>query len=70
MLDNYIIKEFTKKKYTYKWEVGVYYVWIGGNGEFRSKLRTVNHLLFDVNHYPEWNYDGSSTDQASGEYLW
>lgn len=48
-------------------KVGVYYVWIGGNGEFRSKLRTVNNLLFDVNHYPEWNYDGSSTDQASGE---
>ena len=47
-------------------KVGVYYVWIGGNGEFRSKLRTVNELLFDVNHYPEWNYDGSSTEQASG----
>ncbi len=48
-------------------KIGAYYVWIGGNGEFRSKLRTVNSLNYDVNHYPEWNYDGSSTDQASGE---
>ncbi len=37
------------------------YVWIGGNGELRSKARTlVNSKL------PEWNYDGSSTNQASG----
>ena len=48
-------------------KVGAYYIWLGGNGEFRSKLRTVNSLLFGIEHYPEWNYDGSSTDQASGE---
>jgi len=48
-------------------KTGAYYVWLGGNGEFRSKLRTVSSLLFNIEHYPEWNYDGSSTEQASGE---
>jgi len=48
-------------------KVGAYYVWIGGNGEFRSKLRTVDSLFHDISHFPEWNYDGSSTNQASGD---
>jgi len=39
------------------------YVWIGGNGELRSKAR----VLPDSN-LPEWNYDGSSTSQADGNY--
>jgi len=44
------------------------YVWLGGNGELRSKART---LLLDDNMklqdpLPEWNFDGSSTGQASG----
>jgi glutamine synthetase len=37
------------------------YIWLGGNGEFRSKVKVEEH------GYPitEWNYDGSSTGQAS-----
>lgn len=50
------------------------YVWIGGNGELRSKTRvlqvtdmylpdkSLNTLLI-----PAWNYDGSSTNQASSD---
>ena len=44
------------------------YVWIGGNNELRSKTKVIelnkNLILNDV---PEWNYDGSSTKQATGE---
>ena len=37
------------------------YIWLGGNGEFRSKVKVEEY------GYPitEWNYDGSSTGQAS-----
>jgi len=58
------------------------YIWIGGNNELRSKTRILEHVtIFDNNDYnnsqtgkidtskisfPDWNYDGSSTDQASG----
>jgi glutamine synthetase len=47
----------------------VEYVWIGGNEELRSKTRVLDIdenkdvLLDDI---PEWNYDGSSTEQAEG----
>ena len=37
------------------------YIWLGGGNELRSKTRT----LYSMN-IPEWNYDGSSTNQASG----
>ena len=47
------------------------YVWIGGDGELRSKARTLslnnNDTLKLHDHLPEWNYDGSSTKQASGK---
>lgn len=39
------------------------YVWIGGNGELRSKAKT---LSSKYEPFPEWNYDGSSTNQAPG----
>ena len=50
------------------------YIWIGGNNEMRSKTK-----VFDINNeeqlekimnpenLPIWNYDGSSTGQATGE---
>jgi glutamine synthetase len=45
------------------------YIWLGGTGELRSKARTL--VLNDdntlPNPLPEWNYDGSSTGQASGK---
>ena len=54
------------------------YIWIGGCGEFRSKTKmmySVDNNIFNLadtgylNHknYPSWDYDGSSTKQASGD---
>jgi glutamine synthetase len=42
------------------------YIWIGGNGELRSKTRVLNikHIT-NLKQIPEWNYDGSSTEQVS-----
>lgn len=46
------------------------YVWIGGNGETRSKTKMMdNHKpneIWKLEDCPEWNCDGSSTDQAEG----
>jgi glutamine synthetase len=38
------------------------YIWIGGEGELRSKTRVLTNVSF--NNIPEWNYDASSTGQA------
>lgn len=54
------------------------YVWIGGEGELRSKikieknnatckLRDSMHNNLNIHEFPEWNFDGSSTGQANGE---
>ena len=43
------------------------YVWIGGNSELRSKTRVIKRdIINTINDIPEWNYDGSSTNQAEG----
>lgn len=42
------------------------YVWIGGNGNLRSKTKTLLAEAKTLEDYPIWNYDGSSTNQASG----
>ncbi len=55
------------------------YVWIGGNGELRSKTKVLNDINLHSNpilNYssgkfqeytiPDWNFDGSSTNQAEG----
>lgn len=49
----------------------VEYVWIDGNYKLRSKIRVLslqNHMcLFNIlSQIPNWNYDGSSTGQATG----
>lgn len=48
------------------------YLWIGGSGELRFKQRVLElagfnqfSFFFDSKIIPQWNYDGSSTDQAS-----
>ena len=45
------------------------YIWIGGNGELRSKTRVLRNIQLNssnfIDNIPEWNYDGSSTNQAS-----
>jgi len=49
----------------------VEYIWMGGKGEFRSKIKVTENIKWiDYAHeckdmFPEWNYDGSSTGQAS-----
>ena len=43
------------------------YIWIGGNNELRSKTKVHEFKYFtlkSVEDVPQWNYDGSSTDQA------
>lgn len=43
----------------------VEYVWIGGYGnDLRSKSRTFDKEIKSIEDLPEWNYDGSSTNQA------
>jgi len=39
------------------------YIWIGGNNELRSKTRVVE----GSEGLKEWNYDASSTGQASSD---
>ena len=43
------------------------YIWIGGDGELRSKTRVFDFGLYGKNGIPEWNYDGSSTNQAPSD---
>ena len=45
------------------------YIWIGGNNEIRTKTKVVVTELITNNVMDiacEWNYDGSSTNQATG----
>jgi glutamine synthetase len=46
----------------------VEYIWIGGTGhDLRSKAKTFDREINSVEDLPLWNYDGSSTYQASTE---
>jgi glutamine synthetase len=48
------------KKYTLE------YVWYDAKQNFRSKRKIINLDNLTMNNIPEWNYDGSSTGQATG----
>ena len=44
------------------------YVWIGGSGsDIRAKAKVLKGEITDVKQLDEWNYDGSSTGQATTE---
>merc|ERR1719502_2646810 len=43
------------------------YIFIDADGDVRSKCRTVDASKATVDMLPDWNYDGSSTEQAPGE---
>ena len=45
----------------------VEYVWIGGGKSLRSKTKVYNKLITSINQLTDWNYDGSSTGQATGK---
>lgn len=45
----------------------VEYIWIDGNDGLRSKTRVMDGEINSVNDLPVWNFDGSSTNQATGE---
>ena len=47
----------------------VEYIWIGKNQELRSKTRIISNISekFTKEDIPDWNFDGSSTGQASVE---
>ena len=45
----------------------VEYVWIGGNNNLRGKTKVMDGEVNSVADLSEWNYDGSSTNQAAGE---
>lgn len=42
------------------------YIWLDANYNFRSKARTLTKDSDELENYPDWNYDGSSTGQAEG----
>ncbi|TIB73472.1 hypothetical protein E3Q23_02988 [Wallemia mellicola] len=41
-------------------------IWIDGDGELRSKTTTCSKKITDIKELKEWNFDGSSTNQAPG----
>ncbi len=43
------------------------YVWIDGNDGLRGKARVLNAAPSEPSDLPDWNYDGSSTNQAPGQ---
>ncbi|CAG8504026.1 11783_t:CDS:2 [Diversispora eburnea] len=43
------------------------YVWIDGDSGLRSKTTTLDKSPTDVSELKEWNFDGSSTNQAPGD---
>lgn len=47
--------------------VMVQYVWIDAHGGLRCKSRTVAKVPASVDELPEWNFDGSSTEQSTGD---
>ena len=60
VLDKYMALPVTGK-------IQAEYLWIDADGDVRSKCRTVEKTKATLNQLPNWNYDGSSTNQAPGD---
>ena len=43
------------------------YIWLDNNNNCRSKTKVTHLENIDLKNIPEWNYDGSSTGQATTE---
>ncbi|KAF2110667.1 glutamine synthetase [Lophiotrema nucula] len=43
------------------------YVWIDGSNGLRSKTKTLSKKVSSLKDLSEWNFDGSSTEQAPGD---
>jgi len=68
-METYWLNKSVTKKYLdlKRSKILAEYVWIGGNGDdLRCKTRTLDTLPKAVGELPEWNFDGSSTNQAPG----
>jgi glutamine synthetase len=48
------------------YSVCVEYIWLGGSNELRSKTKTMDKVINTIEDLPNWNFDGSSTNQAVG----
>lgn len=44
------------------------YIWIDANFNLRSKTKVLKTTRVTMDDLPEWNFDGSSTGQAEGNY--
>lgn len=43
------------------------YIWLDSDNNYRSKIKIVNETVTKLDQVPKWNYDGSSTGQATLE---
>ena len=52
-------------------QIKVEYVWLDGQkptAQLRSKTKIINHPIVKASDVPEWGFDGSSTEQAEGNF--
>lgn len=46
-------------------KINAEYIWVDSDNEFRSKVKTIEYNSnINIDLFPLWNYDGSSTNQA------
>lgn len=68
LLDGAIVERFQHLDQGDK--VAAEYVWLGGSmSDLRSKTKTLLKKPKTVDDLPDWNYDGSSTNQAPGMHV-
>ena len=65
LLDGSILERFANLDQGDK--IAAEYIWLGGTmADLRSKTKTLFKVPEKPEDLPDWNYDGSSTDQAPG----